>query len=71
MFDFMKNGGGDELMNELVDPYGLHFIGATTPGLEAFVSKVPLDGVDDLQGLKMRAPEGLGRGLRAPPAPRR
>ncbi|MFS4437356.1 TRAP transporter substrate-binding protein [Paracoccaceae bacterium GXU_MW_L88] len=59
MLDFMENGGGAELMNELVEPYGLHFIGATTPGLEAFVSKVPLDGVDDLQGVKVRAPEGL------------
>ncbi|EYD72773.1 TRAP transporter substrate-binding protein [Limimaricola hongkongensis] len=58
MFDFMENGGAD-LMNELVEPYGLHFIGATTPGLEAFVSKVPLEGVDDLKGLKLRAPEGL------------
>lgn len=59
MFDFMANGGGKELMNELLEPYGLHFIGATTPGLEAFVSKVPLNGVDDLKGLKVRAPEGL------------
>ncbi|WP_146585953.1 TRAP transporter substrate-binding protein [Puniceibacterium confluentis] len=59
MFDFMYEGGGAELLNDLVEPYGLHFIGATTPGLEAFVSKVPLDGVADLKGLKMRAPEGL------------
>lgn len=59
MFDFMNEGGGKGLMNELLEPYGLHFIGATTPGLEAFVSKVPLTGVGDLQGLKMRAPEGL------------
>ena len=59
MLDFMEQGGGKELMNELLNPYGLQFIGATTPGLEAFVSKVPLDGVDDLQGLKVRAPEGL------------
>lgn len=59
MFDFMSDGGGKELMNELLEPYGLRFIGATTPGLEAFVSKVPLTSVDDLQGLKMRAPEGL------------
>ncbi len=59
MFTFMAQGGGNELMNELVGPYGLHFIGATTPGLEAFVSKVPLNGVDDLKGIKMRAPEGL------------
>ena len=37
-------------MNEMLDPYGLQFIGATTPGLEAFLSKVPLEGVDDLEG---------------------
>ncbi|CUH38717.1 C4-dicarboxylate-binding periplasmic protein precursor [Jannaschia seosinensis] len=59
MLDFMYEGGGAELMNELLNPYGLQFIGATTPGLEAFVSKVPLEGVHDLQGLKLRAPEGL------------
>lgn len=59
MFDFMYNGGGAELMNEMLNPYGLQFLGATTPGLEAFVSKVPLDGVDDLKGLKLRAPEGM------------
>lgn len=59
MFTFMETGGGAELMNELLNPYGLQFIGATTPGLEAFVSDVPLDGVDDLRGLKLRAPEGL------------
>ena len=59
MFDFMENGGGKVLMNELVEPYGLHFIGATTPGLEAFVSKVAIDSVADLKGVKMRAPEGL------------
>lgn len=59
MFDFMTDGGGNALMNELLEPYGLHFIGATTPGLEALVSKVPLDGVADLSGVKLRAPEGL------------
>jgi len=58
MLDFMRGSGG-ELMQELDAEYGLHFIGATTPGLESLVSKVPLDGVDDLKGLKMRAPEGL------------
>lgn len=59
MFDFMSKGGGNALMNEMLEPYGLHFIGATTPGLEAFVSKVPIDTVDGLKGLKLRAPEGL------------
>ena len=59
MFGFFETGGGAELMRELYEPYGVYFIGPSTPGLEAFVSKVPLNGVDDLKGLKMRAPEGL------------
>ncbi|WP_424987142.1 TRAP transporter substrate-binding protein [Microbulbifer sp. S227A] len=59
MLRYINYGGGKELMNELLNPYGLHFVGATSGGLEAFVSKVPLNGVDDLKGLKMRAPEGL------------
>ena len=59
MFGFFENGGGADLMRELYEPYNIYFIGPSTPGLEAFVSKVPLNGVDDLQGLKMRAPEGL------------
>ncbi|MDF2097013.1 TRAP transporter substrate-binding protein DctP [Aquibaculum arenosum] len=59
MLKFFNEGGGKELMNELVEPYGTYFVGATTPGLEAFVSDVPLDGVDDLDGLKVRAPAGL------------
>ena len=45
-------GGGKELLNEIMNPYGLQFFGATTPGLEALVSAVPLDGVDDLQGVQ-------------------
>ena len=59
MFRFINYGGGHELMNELEGPYGLRFIGATTTGLEGFVSRRPLNGVDDLKGLKVRAPEGL------------
>ncbi|MCO6361534.1 MULTISPECIES: TRAP transporter substrate-binding protein [unclassified Paracoccus (in: a-proteobacteria)] len=59
MLDFVENGGGAELLNQIMNPYGLQFIGATTPGLEALVSAVPLDGVDDLAGVKIRAPEGL------------
>lgn len=59
MIDFVENGGGKELMAELIEPYGLHFIGVSTPGLEAFVSRVPIDTVEDLQGVKIRTPEGL------------
>ncbi len=59
MLRFINYGGGKELMNEMHNQYGLQFIGATTPGLEAFVSAKPLNGVADLKGLKMRAPEGM------------
>ncbi|OMH25810.1 TRAP transporter substrate-binding protein [Motiliproteus sp. MSK22-1] len=59
MLDFINNGGGRELYEELLAPYGVQFIGASATGLEAFVSKIPLNGVSDLKGLKLRAPEGL------------
>ncbi|MBL4647306.1 MAG: TRAP transporter substrate-binding protein [Rhizobiales bacterium] len=59
MLRFYEFGGGLALVNEIMEPYGAHVIGVLTTGLEAFVSKVPLDGVADLKGLKMRAPEGL------------
>lgn len=59
LLDYMNNGGGNELMNELYKPYGVKFVGASTTGVESFVSKVPLKGVNDLKGLKLRAPEGL------------
>ncbi|UAB68844.1 TRAP transporter substrate-binding protein [Vibrio sp. SCSIO 43132] len=59
MLLFIEHGGGKELYQELLAPYGLHFIGASATGLEAFVSKKPLDSVADLKGLKLRAPEGL------------
>ena len=59
MLRFIDEGGGRELYNGLLTPYGVKFIGAITTGLEAFVSKVPLNGVGDLKGLKIRAPEGL------------
>ncbi|EPJ49651.1 MAG: TRAP dicarboxylate family transporter, DctP subunit [Osedax symbiont Rs2] len=59
MLDFINNGGGRELYEELLSPYGVQFLGASATGLEAFVSKVPLNGVADLKGLKLRAPEGL------------
>lgn len=59
LLTYMYDGGGNELMVELYKPYGLQFVGASTTGVESFVSKVPLEGVEDLKGLKLRAPEGL------------
>lgn len=59
LITYIYYGGGYELMNELYEPYGVKFIGGGATGLESFVSKVPLDSVADLEGLKLRAPEGL------------
>ena len=59
LLGFMQSGGGHELYSELVEPYGVHFIGAAATEPEAFVSSKPLRGVDDLKGLKLRAPEGM------------
>jgi TRAP-type mannitol/chloroaromatic compound transport system substrate-binding protein len=56
---FMEHGGGNKLVTDLLAPYGITNLGSSTTGLEAFVSKIPLDGVSDLKGLKLRAPEGL------------
>lgn len=57
--EYMKYGGGEQLYNELVEPYGVHLIGAAATGLEAFVSKKPIRSIADLKGLKLRAPEGM------------
>ncbi|MEZ8372209.1 TRAP transporter substrate-binding protein [Vibrio splendidus] len=59
LLQYMNYGGGNELMTELYKPYGVQFVGASTTGVESFISKKPIDGVADLKGLKLRAPEGL------------
>ncbi|WP_297839272.1 TRAP transporter substrate-binding protein [uncultured Roseibium sp.] len=59
LIGFLQSGGGHELYAELVEPYGVHFIGAAATEPEAFVSSVPIRSVEDLKGVKMRAPEGM------------
>lgn len=59
LIGFMQHGGGNELYSELVEPYGVHFLGAAATEPEAFVSSVPIRTVEDLEGVKMRAPEGM------------
>ncbi|MEQ8308837.1 MAG: TRAP transporter substrate-binding protein [Hoeflea sp.] len=59
LLGFMQSGGGHELYAELVEPYGVHFIGAAATEPEAFVSSKPVRSVEDLKGLKLRAPEGM------------
>jgi len=58
---FCAQGGGKEMLQKLYDTHfpGVHVVGCGAYAREAFVSKVPVRGVDDLAGLKIRSPEGL------------
>lgn len=58
---FCAQGGGKEILQKLYDTHfpGVHVIGCGAYAREAFVSKVPVRGVGDLAGLKIRSPEGL------------
>ncbi|EPC02755.1 C4-dicarboxylate ABC transporter substrate-binding protein [Litchfieldella anticariensis FP35 = DSM 16096] len=57
--EYMKQGGGETLYNELVEPYGVHLIGAATFPLESVPSTEPIKTLEDFQGLKIRAPQGM------------
>ncbi|WP_172297700.1 TRAP transporter substrate-binding protein DctP [Pseudoruegeria sp. HB172150] len=58
---FCAQGGGKEILQKLFDTHfpGVHVVGCGAYAREAFVSKVPVRGVEDLAGLKIRSPEGL------------
>jgi TRAP-type mannitol/chloroaromatic compound transport system substrate-binding protein len=59
---FCYHGGGRELLQEIFDQFTngqVQVIGCGTPAREAFVSRVPIRGVADLNGKKIRSPEGL------------
>ena len=58
---FCAQGGGKEILQKLYDTHfpGVRVIGCGAYAREAFVSKVPVNGVADLAGLKIRSPEGL------------
>jgi TRAP-type mannitol/chloroaromatic compound transport system substrate-binding protein len=56
------HGGGKEILQKLYDKYTkgqVHVVGCGPYAKEALVSKVPINGVDDLKGVKIRSPEGL------------
>ncbi|WP_425098953.1 TRAP transporter substrate-binding protein [Tropicibacter sp. S64] len=58
---FCAQGGGKEMLQKLFDAHyeGVHVIGCGAYAREAFVSKVPIRGVADFKGIKVRSPEGL------------
>ncbi|SMX51053.1 TRAP transporter substrate-binding protein [Actibacterium lipolyticum] len=58
---FCSQGGGKEMLQKLHDTHfpGVHVVGCGAYAREAFVSSVPINGVADMAGLKIRSPEGL------------
>jgi TRAP-type mannitol/chloroaromatic compound transport system substrate-binding protein len=61
IMSFCAEGGGKEMLQKIHDKYhsGIHVVGCGAYNREALVAKVPINGVADLKGLKIRAPEGL------------
>ncbi|GEN26331.1 lactate-binding periplasmic protein [Halomonas cupida] len=57
--EFMNSAGGEDLYNELVEPYGAHLMAAATFPLESIPSTVPIESLADFEGLKIRAPQGM------------
>lgn len=58
---YCAQGGGKEMLQKLFDEHyeGVHVIGCGAYAREAFVSKVPIRGIADFKGVKVRSPEGL------------
>jgi len=61
MQTFCMNGGGKEVLQQAYDKISgkIHVIGCGPYSREALVAKKPIRGVDDLNGVKIRSPEGL------------
>jgi len=59
LFDMMKNGGGFEIFDKLLNQYNVKLLGVACTGVEAFISKKPIRTVADLKGVKLRAPQGM------------
>lgn len=57
---WFEYGGGLELAREIYARFNIFFVGPVWWGVESLPSKVPLRNIADLQGIKMRSPEGLG-----------
>lgn len=60
---FCEYGGGKELLQEIYEGYGIHLAGCGNSGIESVVSTVKTEGIEDMEGVKIRAPEGLASDL--------
>lgn len=59
---FCRYGGGRDALQDLWDslsPGAMHVVGCGAVSKEALVSKVQINGVADLKGVKIRSPSGL------------
>ena len=63
MSQWMEQGGGIQLARETYQRFKIHYIAGTWYGKESLVSKKPLRGVADFNGLKIRAPVGIGQDI--------
>ncbi len=63
MQEWMEIGGGVELARELYARYNVHFVGGVWFGVESLVSKKPIRKLADFNGVKIRAPQGLGQDI--------
>jgi TRAP-type mannitol/chloroaromatic compound transport system substrate-binding protein len=62
MQTYCQYGGGKEILQKVYDKYtggNTIVIGCGPYAREAFVSSVPIKGVSDFEGVKLRSPEGL------------
>ncbi len=63
MRQWMEAGGGLALARELYARYNVHFVGGVWYGAESLVSKKPIRKLSDFQGVKIRAPQGIGQDI--------
>lgn len=57
--DYFENYGGLDLLREMYQPFKIHPIGVTWWGVESIPVSRPVRSPNDLQGLKMRLPQGM------------
>jgi TRAP-type mannitol/chloroaromatic compound transport system substrate-binding protein len=56
-------GGGVDVAREVYAQHGLYYLGPVLWGAESIPTKEPLHSIADFEGIKMRAPEGMGAAI--------
>lgn len=63
MRQWMDSGGGLQIARDLYASYNVYFVGGVWYGMESLVSKKPIRTLADFQGVKIRAPQGIGQDI--------